>query len=52
MDREADVTSDPHTHHLTRLAALSLRLPGTWAWGAVLRLKLATRPCRDAGCAA
>lgn len=32
-----------HTHHLTKLARLSLRIPGTWAWRLALRAGVATR---------
>jgi hypothetical protein len=38
-------TSDFHTAHLTKLAQISLKMPGTWAWALVLRLRLATRNC-------
>jgi len=34
-----------HTHHLTRLAELALKLPGVVVWRMVLRLRLATRKC-------
>lgn len=40
--------NEPHSHHLTPLARLALKVPGVWAWALVLRLRLAVRPCTDA----
>jgi len=40
--------SEPHSHHLTVLGRLALKMPGDWAWAIVLRLRLATRRCRRA----
>lgn len=37
-----------HTAHLTPIARLSVRLPGTLAWKLVLRAGIATRPCSKA----
>ena len=35
----------PHSHHLTRLAKAALKMPGSWAWSTVLRLRVATKRC-------